>query len=213
MVIFPALDIHVKSVAQTYSLEHERESVLFDQLFALLNSNMQNEESYRRELACCTGALQTSISQHMSKEEEQDMCKCLSKIIPEEKLLQQVIFTWMDGVKTNDKHKSCDDSKDQGSPDSDAITLNSSTIKAHCASESSRTCKRKCVEPNCNLEESTPARPVDEILHWHKAIKRELNDIAEAARRIQLAGEFSDLSAFNKRLPFVAEVCIFHSKD
>ncbi|CAL5350178.1 unnamed protein product [Camellia sinensis] len=257
-VIFPALDIRVKNVAQTYSLEHEGESVLFDQLFALLNSNMQNEESYRRELACCTGALQTSISQHMSKEEEQvfplliekfsfeeqaslvwqflcsipvsmmaeflpwlsssissdecqDMRKCLSKIIPEEKLLQQVIFTWMDGVKTNDKHKSCESSKDQSSPDSDAITLNSSAMKAHCACESSRTGKRKCVEPNCNLEESTLARPVDEILHWHKAIKRELNDIAEAARRIQLAGDFSDLSAFNKRLQFIAEVCIFHS--
>ncbi|CAL5419202.1 unnamed protein product [Camellia sinensis] len=257
-VIFPALDIRVKNVAQTYSLEHEGESVLFDQLFALLNSNMQNEESYRRELACCTGALQTSISQHMSKEEEQvfplliekfsfeeqaslvwqflcsipvsmmaeflpwlsssissdecqDMRKCLSKIIPEEKLLQQVIFTWMDGVKTNDKHKSCEGSKDQSSPDSDAITLNSSAMKAHCACESSRTGKRKCVEPNCNLEESTLSRPVDEILHWHKAIKRELNDIAEAARRIQLAGDFSDLSAFNKRLQFIAEVCIFHS--
>lgn len=58
-------------MAPTYSLEHEGESVLFDQLFGLLNSSMQNEESYRRELASCTGALQTSISQHMSKEEEQ----------------------------------------------------------------------------------------------------------------------------------------------
>ena len=70
-VIFPALDIRVKNVARTYSLEHEGESVLFDQLFELLNSSLQNEESYRRELASCTGALQTSISQHMSKEEEQ----------------------------------------------------------------------------------------------------------------------------------------------
>jgi hemerythrin-like domain-containing protein len=61
----------VKNVARTYSLEHEGESVLFDQLFELLNSNMQNEESYRRELASRTGALQTSIDQHMSKEEEQ----------------------------------------------------------------------------------------------------------------------------------------------
>lgn len=61
----------MKNVARTYSLEHEGESVLFDQLFELLNSSTQNEESYRRELASCTGALQTSISQHMSKEEEQ----------------------------------------------------------------------------------------------------------------------------------------------
>jgi zinc finger-like protein len=61
----------VKNVAKTYSLEHEGESVLFDQLFELLKSNMQNGESYRRELASCTGALLTSISQHMFKEEEQ----------------------------------------------------------------------------------------------------------------------------------------------
>ncbi|KAF2298710.1 hypothetical protein GH714_025658 [Hevea brasiliensis] len=37
-VIFPALDIRVKNVAQTYSLEHKGESSLFDQLFELLNS-------------------------------------------------------------------------------------------------------------------------------------------------------------------------------
>ncbi len=61
----------MKNVARTYFLEHEGEIVLFDQLFELLKSNLQNEESYRRELASCTGALQTSISQHMSKEEEQ----------------------------------------------------------------------------------------------------------------------------------------------
>lgn len=70
-VIFPALDIRVKNVARTYSLEHEGESVIFDQLFTLLDSDMQNEESFRRELASCTCALQTSINQHMSKEEEQ----------------------------------------------------------------------------------------------------------------------------------------------
>ena len=58
-------------MARTYSLEHEGEGVLFDQLFELLNSNMRNDESYRRELASRTGALLTSISQHMSKEEEQ----------------------------------------------------------------------------------------------------------------------------------------------
>ncbi|KAL0326977.1 UNVERIFIED_CONTAM: Zinc finger protein BRUTUS [Sesamum angustifolium] len=57
-VIFPALDIRVKNVARTYSLEHEGESLLFDQLFSLLDNDTRNEESYKRELASCTGALQ-----------------------------------------------------------------------------------------------------------------------------------------------------------
>ncbi|XP_052115156.1 zinc finger protein BRUTUS isoform X1 [Arachis duranensis] len=70
-VIFPALDIRVKNVAKTYSLEHKGENNLFDHLFELLNSSTHNDESFARELASCTGALQTSVSQHMAKEEEQ----------------------------------------------------------------------------------------------------------------------------------------------
>lgn len=70
-VIFPALDIRVKNVAPTYSLEHKGENDLFDHLFEILNSEKQNCERFPRELASCTGALQTSVSQHMSKEEEQ----------------------------------------------------------------------------------------------------------------------------------------------
>jgi zinc finger-like protein len=70
-VIYPALDILVKNVAQTYSLAHKGESNLSDNLFELLNSPDDNDESFRRELASCTGALQTSVSQHMAKEQQQ----------------------------------------------------------------------------------------------------------------------------------------------
>ncbi|KAH7835344.1 hypothetical protein Vadar_025284 [Vaccinium darrowii] len=83
-VIFIALDIRVKNVARTYSLEHEGESILFDQLFALQNSNVQTEENSRIELASCSGALQTSISQHMSKEEEQVFPLLIEKFLFEE---------------------------------------------------------------------------------------------------------------------------------
>ncbi|KAL3501745.1 hypothetical protein ACH5RR_036194 [Cinchona calisaya] len=254
-VIFPALDIRVKNVARTYSLEHEGESVLFDQLFALLDSDKQNEESYKRELASCTGALRTSISQHMSKEEEQvfplliekfsfeeqaslawqflcsipvnmmaeflpwlsssisaderqDMRKCLYKIIPEEKLLQQIIFTWMDGMKVNKKRKGCgDDIKCQGDLDKIATNLIRSSESRHRACVSSSVGKRDLFLSNSDVQ----SHPIDEILHWHKAIEKELNDIAKAARMIKSSGDFSDLSAFNKRLQFIAEVCIFHS--
>lgn len=70
-MIFPALDIRVKNVARTYSLEHEGENDLFAQLFDLLSSNMQGGDRFLRELASCTGAIKTSLNQHMSKEEQQ----------------------------------------------------------------------------------------------------------------------------------------------
>ena len=61
----------MKNVAGTYSLEHEGENDLFEHLFALLQLDVQNDDAIRRELASCTGAIQTSLTQHMSKEEEQ----------------------------------------------------------------------------------------------------------------------------------------------
>ncbi|KAL8463317.1 hypothetical protein ACS0TY_033323 [Phlomoides rotata] len=252
-VIFPALDIRVKNVARTYSLEHEGESVLFDQLFTLLGNDTENEESYKRELASCTGALQTSISQHMSKEEEQvfpllnekfsfeeqaslvwqflcsipvnmmaeflpwlassispderqDMRKCLHRIIPEETLLQQIIFSWMDGgVKMRNKRKRC----------ADDHRLSCASVNpmenGDFSHLSSWTARRDLLLSDCNAITSSPKHPVDNILHWHKAIEKELIDIAEAARTIKLTGDFSNLSAFNRRLQFIAEVCIFHS--
>ncbi|XP_044489871.1 zinc finger protein BRUTUS-like isoform X2 [Mangifera indica] len=217
---------------------------------------MQNEESYRRELASCTGALQTSISQHMSKEEEQvfplliekfsfeeqaslvwqflcsipvnmmaeflpwlstsissderqDMEKCLCRIIPKEKLLHQVIFAWMKGGKVS--HNSCEDNWEAGCQNTGSGALVCETDMGPFACESAKTVKRKYVELSCDVANSCLSSPIDEIVLWHNAIKCELKDIAKAARKIQLSGDFSDLSAFNKRLQFIAEVCIFHS--
>ncbi|EXB56897.1 Uncharacterized RING finger protein [Morus notabilis] len=257
-VIFPALDIRVKNVAQTYSLEHKGESNLFDNLFELLNSKTQNDESFPRELASCTGALQTSVSQHMAKEEEQvfpllvekfspeeqaslvwqflcsipvnmmaeflpwlsssispeeyqDLRKCLKKIIPEEKLLQQVIFTWMEGRSSVNMLKSChDDPQIQCCSNSGCSTLADSMDEAQRACEC-RTGKRKYLESRMDFSDTNGTHPINEILLWHKAIKRELNEIAKHARKIQRSGDFTNLSDFNSRLHFIAEVCIFHS--
>ncbi|XP_073295080.1 zinc finger protein BRUTUS-like [Primulina huaijiensis] len=245
-VVFPALDIRVKNVARTYSLEHEGESVLFDQLFTLLDNETNNEENDKRELASCTGALQTSINQHMSKEEEQvfpllnekfsfkeqaslvwqflcsipvnmmaeflpwlsssispderqDMRKCLHKTIPDEKLLQQIIFNWMDGVKLSSERKRCEEHYRH------AISTGAPSEDMNCICKSSQTSERE------NLLSDSLYHPIDDILHWHRAIQNELNQIAEAARSIKLTGDFSDPSSFNRRLQFIAEVCIFHS--
>ncbi|XP_073004012.1 zinc finger protein BRUTUS [Typha latifolia] len=257
-VIFPALDIRVKNVAQTYSLEHKGESDLFDQLVDLLSLDVQDDDSFRRELASCTGAIQTSLNQHMSKEEEQvfplliekfsfeeqadlvwqflcnipvnmlveflpwlsscvspderqDMLKCLCKIIPEEKLLQKVIFTWMEGKGSkNLGHDFLDDSHSENSVRCESTMSGDHSDNHKSQYEHLRIGKRK-------LKESEPdsldlgVHPIDEILHWHKAIRKELNDIAEEARKIQRFGDFSDLSAFNVRLQFIADICIFHS--
>lgn len=110
----------------------------------------------------------------------------------------KVVFAWMEGAKVSEfKNNSNGQFQD-------------SAKKGQCACQSSKTCKRKRVEIKSDNSSTIVSNPIDEILLWHNAIKRELNDIVEASRRIQLSGDFSDLSAFNKRLQFIAEVCIFH---
>ncbi|XP_051225497.1 zinc finger protein BRUTUS [Lolium perenne] len=233
-VIFPALDIRVKNVAGTYSLEHKGEHDLFSQLLALLQLDIQNDDALLRELASCTGAIQTCLTQHMSKEEEQvfplltkkfsyeeqadlvwqflcsipvnmlaeflpwltasvssdeheDIRNCLCKIVPEEKLLQQVVFTWIEGKATREV----------------AQSIVSDNF------ERSHSCKDASVVDQADGQ--VDRYPIDEILYWHNAIRKEMNDIAEETRSMQQSGDFADISAFNVRLQFIADVCIFHS--
>ena len=97
------------------------------------------------------------------------------------------------------------------STDSNAnANLTHETEKVNCACESSKTGKRKYLRSTSDGSDTSGVHPIDEILLWHNAIKRELSDIAEEARQIQLSGDFSNLTAFNGRLQFIAEVCIFH---
>jgi zinc finger-like protein len=249
-VIFPALDIRVKNVAGTYSLEHKGESDLFNQLFALLQLDIQNDDGLRRELASCTGAIQTCLSQHMSKEEEQvfplltkkfsceeqadlvwqflcnipvnmmadflpwlstsvspdehqDIRNCLCKVVPDEKLLQQVVFTWIEGKTTIEvADSSADGNSAEDVPDQGE--------KHICSHQGFKLGSRNCAESN---DGQVYRHPIDDILHWHNAIRKDLHDIAEETRRVQQSGDFSDISAFNERLQFIADVCIYHRQD
>ncbi|XP_052154335.1 zinc finger protein BRUTUS-like [Oryza glaberrima] len=254
-VIFPALDIRVKNVAGTYSLEHKGENDLFSQLFALLQLDIQNDDSLRRELASCTGAIQTCLSQHMSKEEEQvfplltkkfsyeeqadlvwqflcnipvnmmaeflpwlsssvssdeheDIRSCLCKIVPEEKLLQQVVFAWIEGKTTRKVTENSTKSNSEATcdcKDASSIDHADNHISSH---EDSKAGNKKYAE---SIDGQVERHPIDEILYWHNAIRKELIDIAEETRRMQQSGNFSDISSFNARLQFIADVCIFHS--
>jgi len=82
--------------------------------------------------------------------------------------------------------------------------------RVNCVYESTTTGKRKHSGSMLDVSDATGTHPIDEILLWHNAIKKELSEIAVETRRIQHSGDFTDISAFNDRLQFIADVCIFH---
>lgn len=77
-VIFLALDVHIKNVACTYSLEHKSIDDLFRSIFHCLDVLMEGDANTSKsfhELVLLISTIQTTIGHHMLKEEEQvDFC-------------------------------------------------------------------------------------------------------------------------------------------
>ena len=74
-VVYPALDAKVKNVTLAYSVEHEDEERLFDQLTVLLGAALRQDGKERyatlRQLECKIEEVHTTLRKHLSKEEEQ----------------------------------------------------------------------------------------------------------------------------------------------
>ncbi|KAA6419094.1 MAG: hypothetical protein FRX49_10834 [Trebouxia sp. A1-2] len=74
-VVYPALDAKVKNVTSAYSVEHEDEERLFEQLSALLSIAVRKDgrqcASTLRQLECKVEEVHTTLRKHLAKEEEQ----------------------------------------------------------------------------------------------------------------------------------------------
>ncbi|AQK95251.1 hypothetical protein ZEAMMB73_Zm00001d010913, partial [Zea mays] len=75
--------------------------------------------------ACiCTGHVTVNNLASVSIDENQDILDCLSKIVPEEKLLQEVVFTWFGGK--SESSSTCESSS--GQTDKHAYSLEHTKI-------------------------------------------------------------------------------------
>lgn len=118
-IIFHALDIHVKNVVCTYSLEHNSTNGLFDSILHFLDELMGSSENISklfRELVYCIDILQTSVYQHMLKEEEQVFPLLIQKLSTKEQaslvwqficsvpiMLLEEVLPWMVSFLSADK--------------------------------------------------------------------------------------------------------------
>lgn len=95
---------------------------------------------------------------------------------------------------------------------SSAPTSVSSTDGFKCSFDHSSHGKRKHSDHGNDVKDisAVHVHPVNEILLWHNAIRKELRELGEEARRIQSSDDYSHLKAFNERFQFVAQVCVFH---
>lgn len=170
----------------------------------------------------------------LSQDERQEMFACMHKIVPKEDLLRQVVFSWLKGGSTTLQCKEPEKTVDcmdlcEGITITSSLTaagddgfiketspsqkdkqvalpgacITFSKMKKKALTVGSDTDVVKTLVENCSF-------PIDVLLYWHNAIRKELRDFAQEAKQIQLSAG-ANLSSFGERLQFLAEVCIFHS--
>ncbi|XP_022134687.1 zinc finger protein BRUTUS-like At1g18910 isoform X2 [Momordica charantia] len=227
-VVFPALDLHTKNVVSTYSLEHESIDGLFTSIFEHCDEiNVENKDISQpfQELVFCLGTIQTTICQHMIKEEEQvfpllmkqfsareqaslvwqficsvpmtllqeflpwmmsflaleerlEVTNCLRDVVPNEKLLQEVIMSWL------------------GSNEKPCKEVEPEDIK--CVSNS----------------QDSGQNPVDSLHLWHGAIMKDLKEVLKCLFQVKSCTEtaLSNLDSLVVQIKFLADVILFYRK-
>ncbi|KAI5083489.1 hypothetical protein GOP47_0003232 [Adiantum capillus-veneris] len=160
----------------------------------------------------------------LSQVEHQEMIACMHQVVPKEKLLQQVVFAWLKGpcsAINGDTGNACE------AVYSSSITSSvnnffrvTSSIQGECPQASKGEvlpCKRKvdCLNVgideynNGSLAEST-FFPIDILLYWHDAIRKELAEFSQEVICAQLSA-CTNLSVLRERLQFLVDACGFHS--
>ncbi|KAK1359771.1 Zinc ion binding protein [Heracleum sosnowskyi] len=252
-VIFMALDKLVKNVVNTYSLEHASIDDLFDSVFCCLDVSMndghEDSPSPFQELVFRIGTIQTTIFQHMLKEEEQIfpllmqqfslekqaayvwqfMCSipvtlledflpwiisvlssreqvefmhCIAKVVPKEKLLQEVVHSWIGGKKQ--KY----DSGGLGVQFRKGIG-NYGDIHKMYTSDANIAGNQQL--PEVFALQTGGNNPVDGIYLWHNAITKDLQVILLELYQMRSLNTFSDLASLVVQLNFIADTLIFYS--
>ncbi|KAL1810280.1 hypothetical protein ACET3Z_027270 [Daucus carota] len=232
-VIFLALDELVKNVVSTYSLEHKSIDDLFDSVFNCLDVlDKEGKDNYKtfQGLLFCIGTIQTTIHQHMLKEEEQvfpllmqqfssseqaslvwqfmcsvpvtlledflpwmlsilspdekiEVSRSMKEIVPKEKLLQEVVISWIDNEVP--ATGGCTSIREQGAQFNNGLGTHRETSIQHS---------------------------FDGIRLWHDAIRKDLQEVLIELYQIRISSEFSDLPSVVVDLNFLADTLIFYSK-
>ncbi|KAM2931946.1 hypothetical protein FF1_040080 [Malus domestica] len=220
--IFAAVYTREKNMAPTYLLQHIGERTAFDYLFKLLISSTQNGESFPTEMMFFTAALQTFVAQCMAKEEDQ-VFPLLAQFSHEEQA--SLVWKILCSIPTNIVSKFLPWLSSSISPDEyhdlqkylrnivrednlvEQVIFGWMEGKDYCASMISNQ-----TDETDFASEFSGEHPIDTVILWHNAIKRELHAILEEAKKNSISGAVTyDLLAFHKKLQFVAEICIFHS--
>ncbi|XP_052182286.1 zinc finger protein BRUTUS-like At1g74770 isoform X2 [Diospyros lotus] len=255
-LIFLALDFQVKNVVCTYSLEHKGIDDLFDPVSDCLNvltGREGNTSKQFQELVFCISTIQTSICQHMLKEEKQvlpllmqqfsseeqalliwrllccvpillmqeflpwltsflsldeqeEILHCIREVIPRERLLQEVVLSWLHNKNPSSAVVKNEIEKGAQITDFQASTKNVFEVHASMTFHG-----EKWWEEKASCKTIFRHTPIHGLHLWHGALRKDLKGILKELYQIRSSNSFLTLDSAIIQLKFLMDVVIYYS--
>lgn len=144
---------------------------------------------------------------HITPDEKLDVLHCMELIMPKERLLQEVVISWIQHEKSSSGASSM-----HGKGYQLLTALSSKDIHKlypfQIPYEGEQQFKNSCsIQNNC-VEDS-----IEGIHFWHSALRRDLNQIIEELHGIRSSNCSKSLSSVIVQIKFIADVLIFYSNS
>ncbi|KAL0694854.1 hypothetical protein Bca4012_062034 [Brassica carinata] len=237
-VIFSALDTRVNNIVLNYSLEHESTHDLFTSIYKwlhVLDEEKENRANVLREVVLCIGTIQSSICQHMLKEERQVFPLLIENFSFEEQaslvwqficsvpvMIVEELLPWMTSLLSPKEKCEVENCVREVVPkklslqpvvnswlvDGTKIMNNSS----HQTDLPSGLFQRFWRWSKMSFSSSNAGHTLvyDGIKLWHNAVKRDLFDIQKGLCQLKSPSHSLDLNVLVARLNFLVDVLIFY---
>ncbi|KAL8457297.1 hypothetical protein ACS0TY_034416 [Phlomoides rotata] len=136
---------------------------------------------------------------HLTSDEKLDVLNCITLIIPKERLLQEVVISWI-------QHE------DRSSSDADIYGKGYRLLNGLSSSKDiHKLFPLQLKEPSS--VQTNDVEPIKGIYFWHASLRRDLYQIIEELYQIRSSNSFSSLPPVIAQLKFIADVLVFYSNS
>ncbi|XP_057806356.1 zinc finger protein BRUTUS-like At1g74770 [Salvia miltiorrhiza] len=144
---------------------------------------------------------------YLSTDEKVDVLHCIKLIVPKERLLQEVVVSWIQHESSSSGANSIYGKRHQ-------LLTGLSNRDIHKLYPLQISCDREQqFKKACSIQKNCVEEPVKGMHIWHAALRRDLNQIIEELHHIRSSICSASLSSVIVQLKFIADVLIFYSNS
>ncbi|KAK9090598.1 hypothetical protein Sjap_023775 [Stephania japonica] len=148
------------------------------------------------------------MTSYLPDHEQLDVVNCLKVVIPKEKLLQEVVISWLGKRNQNILRVLRTEGNEKASLNE---PFNFKELQKSCSSWKSSHGKSLTLSKFYCSQDNGNRHPVDSLLLWHSAIKKDFNQILLELNEIRSSKILSSLALVTGQIKFLVDVLIFYS--